>query len=169
VSGSDASYAASFDHNGDRYGLNAQHLAVEDNFNPEVGFLRHRTPHGFGGRPLQPAASTDAYERPATSNPVPPSDSSARGSKTAVVFSVTVCRITNHGESPFPITASVTIPTAGHTFNGVLGSYTLPPVYRVQGTFSGHTGSFYDERGTKRATRDASRSRSTSRLSRVCR
>jgi hypothetical protein len=36
----DASYRGRFDWNADRYGLQAEHLTVEPNFNPEVGFLR---------------------------------------------------------------------------------------------------------------------------------
>jgi len=36
----DASYQARFDYGGDRYGFQAEHLLVEDNFIPEVGFLR---------------------------------------------------------------------------------------------------------------------------------
>ena len=36
----DSSYQGQFAYNGDRYGLQAEHLVVEDNFIPEVGFLR---------------------------------------------------------------------------------------------------------------------------------
>jgi hypothetical protein len=34
------SYRAALEYTGDRYGLELEHLAVGDNFNPEVGFLR---------------------------------------------------------------------------------------------------------------------------------
>lgn len=40
VRGRDQSYQGRFDYGGDRYGLSVEHLLVEDNFNPEVGFLR---------------------------------------------------------------------------------------------------------------------------------
>ena len=36
----DSSYRGRVDWNADRYGLAAEHLTVEPNFNPEVGFLR---------------------------------------------------------------------------------------------------------------------------------
>ncbi len=36
----DTSYQARFEYAGDRYGLQVDHLLVEDNFLPEVGFLR---------------------------------------------------------------------------------------------------------------------------------
>ena len=36
----DLSYQAKFDYSADRYGLQVDHLLVEDNFLPEVGFLR---------------------------------------------------------------------------------------------------------------------------------
>ena len=42
VSGRDASYQARFDYGADRYGLEVDHLLVEDDFRPEVGFLRRR-------------------------------------------------------------------------------------------------------------------------------
>ncbi|MCY4027466.1 MAG: DUF5916 domain-containing protein, partial [Acidobacteria bacterium] len=38
--GEDLSYQGRFDYGGDRYGLQAEHLLVEKNFIPEVGFLR---------------------------------------------------------------------------------------------------------------------------------
>ncbi len=40
LAGEDSSYQARFVYAGDRYGLQADHLLVGDNFNPEVGFLR---------------------------------------------------------------------------------------------------------------------------------
>ena len=38
--GQDLSYQGRFNYAGDRYGFQAEHLLVEDNFVPEVGFLR---------------------------------------------------------------------------------------------------------------------------------
>ena len=38
--GDDLSYQGRFNYAGDRYGIQAEHLLVEDNFLPEVGFLR---------------------------------------------------------------------------------------------------------------------------------
>ena len=40
--GRDLSYQGQFTYAGDRYGFQAEHLLVEDNFVPEVGFLRRR-------------------------------------------------------------------------------------------------------------------------------
>ena len=54
----DASYKGQFTYAGDRYGFQAEHLVVEDNFVPEVGFLRRdnfRRSYGtgrFSPRPL---------------------------------------------------------------------------------------------------------------------
>ena len=42
VTDRDASYQARFDYGADRYGLEVDHLLVEGNFRPEVGFLRRR-------------------------------------------------------------------------------------------------------------------------------
>ena len=38
--GDDSSYLGQFQYAGDRYGMNVEHLAVGDAFNPEIGFLR---------------------------------------------------------------------------------------------------------------------------------
>ena len=40
LAGEDTSYQGRFGYGADRYGLQVDHLLVEDNFNPEVGFLR---------------------------------------------------------------------------------------------------------------------------------
>ena len=42
LDGEDLSYQGRFVYAGDRYGFQAEHLLVEDNFEPEVGFLRRR-------------------------------------------------------------------------------------------------------------------------------
>ena len=40
LDGEDTSYQGRFNYRGDRYGFQADHLVVEDNFVPEVGFVR---------------------------------------------------------------------------------------------------------------------------------
>ena len=40
VSGDDASYRAQLDYAGDRYGVQMEHMAVGDNFRPEIGYVR---------------------------------------------------------------------------------------------------------------------------------
>ena len=40
LKGDNSSYRAKFDYDADRYGLTVEHLAVGDNFNPEIGFVR---------------------------------------------------------------------------------------------------------------------------------
>jgi hypothetical protein len=40
VKGDDTSYRAFIDYNGDRYGVAVERLAIGDNFNPDVGFVR---------------------------------------------------------------------------------------------------------------------------------
>jgi hypothetical protein len=39
-SGNELSYRGAFDYNADRYGLQVEHLVVEPNFRPEIGFVR---------------------------------------------------------------------------------------------------------------------------------
>ncbi len=40
MSGDDTSYRGQVDYNGDRYGVQLEHLLVGSHFNPQVGFLR---------------------------------------------------------------------------------------------------------------------------------
>ena len=40
VTGRDTSYRGSLDYNGDRYGVRAEHLLIDERFSPEVGFVR---------------------------------------------------------------------------------------------------------------------------------
>jgi hypothetical protein len=42
LTGNDESYRASFGYAGDEWGLQAQHLLVGDDFNPEIGFVRRK-------------------------------------------------------------------------------------------------------------------------------
>ncbi|MFH1572450.1 MAG: DUF5916 domain-containing protein, partial [Acidobacteriota bacterium] len=43
VRGDDLSYRAAFEYSGDRYGLEMEHLAVDENFSPDIGFLRRES------------------------------------------------------------------------------------------------------------------------------
>ena len=59
ISGRDQSYQGRFDYGADRYGLSVEHLLVEDNFIPEVGFLRRdnfRRTWAFGRFSPRPAS-----------------------------------------------------------------------------------------------------------------
>jgi hypothetical protein len=40
LNGNDTSYMGSLRYGGDRYGVDLEHLVIEENFNPEVGFIR---------------------------------------------------------------------------------------------------------------------------------
>ena len=40
LEGSDASYRGKFEYTGDRYGIEVEHLTVDEQFNPEIGFVR---------------------------------------------------------------------------------------------------------------------------------
>ena len=57
LSGRDYSYRGNVTYGGDRWGVLVDRTAVEDNFNPEIGFLRRTAfRSNFGGLPIQPAA-----------------------------------------------------------------------------------------------------------------
>jgi len=59
--GDDSSYLGQFQYGGDKYGVNVEHLAVGDAFNPEIGFLRReafRRSYAQGRISPRPRSST---------------------------------------------------------------------------------------------------------------
>ena len=162
--GHDSSYTAGYDFNGDRYGVTAQHLTVEQNFNPEIGFLRRqnfRTNSGtarFSPRPKTRFTSVRKFTYSGTFNNttntggvletrIGQGDAKAEF-QTGDTVSLTAVSDREVLASPFRIATNVTIPVGDYHFSNTGGSYVLGARHRVRGTFTGNVGSFYD--GTRR-------------------
>jgi hypothetical protein len=158
--GGDAtSYRARFDYGADRYGLTAEHLAIGEQFNPEVGFVRRtdfrrsyatarfspRTPRSELVRKLTWEGSLDYVENAARTT--------VQNRETAGTFNVEF----NSGDYlgaeyreeyefvplDFTIAPGVVVPSGGYDFSTLRLSYTVSQQRKVSGQVAISRGSFY--------------------------
>ena len=147
--GRDASYLAQFDYAGDRYGVNLAHLVIEDNFNPEIGFvrrdnIRRTTASGrFSPRP----SSIDWVRRFSLSAGLDYTQSAddrvLETRQQDVAFEVQLensdrftVSATDRYEllrQPFTIAPGVTVPVGGYGFRSVLVGYAFGQQRPVSG------------------------------------
>ena len=155
----DRSYQARFDYNGDRYGLTANHLVVEDNFIPEVGFVRRdnfrlTTLSGrFSPRPV----SNELVRQFTFGGQIDYFNTADRGLletrarhvrfdtefESSDRFSV---NLTNNYEllvEPFKIADGVTLPLGGYDFTNAEVSYSFGSQRRFYGNVSFMAGDFW--------------------------
>jgi hypothetical protein len=158
-SGEDASYQGRFDYTGDRYGLNLNHVVVEDRFIPEVGFVRRdnvRRTSGsarFSPRPrsidrvrrfvaigsIDYTWTADEGELETRAGQLLLESEFENSDQLSLFFNDTYERLT----SPFAISPDVTIPTGGYGFRHVRASYRFGAQRPVSGSLSVQTGSFW--------------------------
>ena len=155
----DKSYQGRFRYNGDRYGVTADHLVVEDDFIPEVGFVRRdnfkRTNvlGRFSPRP-QSIESVRQFTFEGRIDYFVTADTGLLETRRRVArFSTELensdligIDFTNTFErldEPFDIAPDVTIPVGGYGFSDVRLSYLLGQQRRVSGSFSFQTGEFW--------------------------
>ena len=157
-SGDDWSYRGEFDYNADRYGFQAEHLSVGEDFNPEIGFLRREDFRKsalnlrFSPRP-GPAGPVRKFYYTAGINYIT-NGTGRLESRLATAgfradfqsgdqFSTDYNRTYELLEQPFLIATGVTVPTGGYSFQAVAANYTFGPQRKVSGTVSIAGGSFY--------------------------
>ena len=154
----DLSYRGQFDYAGDRYGLELERLVIEENFNPEVGFVRRPdlrksfASARFSPRPRSIAAirklswqgSVNSIE-----NNAGVLETRAAQAQFGIEFENTdrfrlgVSDTFEFLERPFLITPGVTIPVGGYDFQDVSVSYTVGRTRRLQGNVSVQHGTFF--------------------------
>ena len=156
--GDDYSYRGRFEYAGDRYGLTLDRLAVEDNFNPEVGFMRRedfRASSGlfrFSPRPKARQTIRQYHVESAidyvtdTQNRLESRE--LRGSfrtdlQNGDQFGVAYLRSFESLVVPFRIAEGVVVPVGGHTFDTLRATYNPGPQHRVSGSYALEVGSFY--------------------------
>jgi hypothetical protein len=163
-SGRTSSYYGQLDYNADKYGVTMEHLTVEPQFDPEVGFLRRpdfrkeygyfryspRPKHLHGVRKLYYEGSlkyiTDNFNRLQSRAAVVDVRSDLEnGDGLALTYE----RDYEFLPSLFPIASGVNIPVGAYPFSSETASYTLGPAHPVHGTIAATVGSFYG--GTKRS------------------
>ena len=157
--GQDLSYQGRFAYAGDRYGFTTDHLVVEDNFVPEVGFVRRdnfrrtNVTARFSPRPRSiesvrqvtfegrldyfVTADTGLLE---TRLRVARFDMELENSDRVRV------NVTNSYElleEPFEIAPDVTVPVGGYSFSDIEATYSFGGQRRANGSFSVKAGSFW--------------------------
>ena len=160
VSGENSSFQAKLDYTADRYGLAVDHLLVEDNFVPEVGFLRRdnfrRTyvqgrfsprPQSFDAiRQFRFEGSVD-YILLADSNLLETRQNQFRFQtelENSDQFGLTLNDNYELLLAPFAPGPSVTIPVGGHNFSDVEMSYQLGQQRRINGQVSLLRGGYFN-------------------------
>ncbi|MEE2790944.1 MAG: DUF5916 domain-containing protein [Acidobacteriota bacterium] len=161
LAGDDTSYQSAFTYNGDLYAMQVDHLLVEDNFNPEIGFLRRddfrRT---FASAQYSPRPSIDAVRQFTWGASLDYIESDSTGLlETRFVqgrfqtefessdrFSIDVQESYELLKVPFHIapTAGVSIPVGGYGFQDIFTSYALGGQRRLSGTLTLQRGEFFD-------------------------
>ena len=156
----DTSYQGQVTYAGDRYGFQAEHLVIEDNFVPEVGFLRRdnfRRSHGtarFSPRPR----SIDAVRQfriEGSFDYILTADTGAVESRqTQLGFSTEFENSDRVGLSvadnyellvePFEPAPGVTIPVGGYGFFDAEATYAPGAQRRLTGTFTVRIGEYFN-------------------------
>jgi hypothetical protein len=160
--GNDLSYRGEFNYAGDRYGLRVERLVLQENFNPEVGFVRRPDIRKLAGtvrfspRPRQSrivrrflTEATGTY----IENHLGRRDAEEWSGTFGIDFQNSdqfrVLGTTTYEfvPRPFVISPGVTVPAGGYEYSAVTARYTLGQQHRIGGTVSAEAGSFYG--GTK--------------------
>jgi hypothetical protein len=159
----DVSYRGHLDYAGDRYGVQVEHLAVGDNFNPEVGFVRRDdmrqsfAQFRFSPRP----ESIEAIRKFAWVGSTTYIEDGAGRLETrrndvefAIEFensdrmSVAVSDNFEFLKRPFVITPTARIPVGGYDFFTTRAAFALGQQRPVSGNLTAEHGEFYDGRRT---------------------
>ena len=153
------SYQSRFDYSGDRYGFQADHLVVEDNFTPEVGFVRRdnfRRTYASGRFSPRPA-SIDAIRQfrfEGSFDYILTADTGlleTRQSQLAFATefessdTVGVSVVDNYEflVKPFPAHPDVILPVGGYRFRDVEATFTRGSQHRLNGTVTVRAGEYY--------------------------
>ncbi|MEO7156696.1 MAG: DUF5916 domain-containing protein, partial [Vicinamibacterales bacterium] len=157
--GDNLSYRGFFDYNADKYGVQLEHLAVEPNFLPEIGFVRRTDMRRnfalarYSPRPtrvptlrrLTMQASlnylTNTHDRLDTREGVARAESEFRNSDT---FSVQYTDSFERLVRPFAIATGVTLPVGGYDFHTTRIGYIGGQQRRYSGEVVYETGTFYN-------------------------
>ena len=164
TSGRDTSYKGEFRYNGDRYGISAEHLFVDEQFLPGVGFMRRgdlRKSFGllrFSPRPrsleairkMTWEASVDYITT--ASGLVETREYQGRFQvefESSDQFEISYTDTYDYLEKPFRISPNVTIPSIGHKLWNARTSFQFGQQRRLAGNLFTEHGAFYG--GTKTA------------------
>ena len=154
-----ASYRARMQNNGDRYGITLEHLTVEDDFNPELGFLRRRNfRRNFAQLQFSPRPrSIQAIRKFSFQGRVNYIENATTGQletrelngqfqiqfENSDWFVVNVTDTFEFLPEAFEISDGVTLPVGGYDFREMDATYFIGRQRRVNGRITVGTGSFF--------------------------
>ena len=159
--GKDTSYQGAFEYAADRYGLKVDHLLVEDNFLPEVGFLRRdnfrRTyvTGRFSPRP-QSIESVRQFSLEGSIDYILTADENHLETRQNIVAfqtefessdQLTFTATDNYELLVRPFTppgSGFSIPVGGYSFSDAMVSYSIGQQRRINGTVGVRRGAFFD-------------------------
>ena len=156
--GDDVSYRARFEYRGDRYGVQLEHLAVGEDFRPEVGFLRREDfDRSFGSFRFSPRPYAIAAIRRFTWEGRFDYYTSRAGVvetrlgqgffgvefENADQFEVEYTRSYEYLDRPFEITGDVAIPVGGYRFQDTRVAYQFGRQRAFSGMLAVQHGSLY--------------------------
>ena len=156
------SHRVQLDYTGDRYGLQVERLAVGEDFNPEIGFLRrsdfeqHFGLFRFSPRPQSIESIRQFFwegqldyiaDRKGVLETRQARGRFAMELESGDLFDVIYNRNYEFLERPFAIAPRVIIPAAGYRFDDIEVGYSLGQRHRLSGRISAQHGGFFG--GTK--------------------
>lgn len=162
--GEDVSYRAQLDYAADRYGVQLEHYFVDNNFNPEVGFLRRidmRREYAqlrFSPRPKTPSRRVRKYWYIGSFAYIENTDGRLETRaydgefsidlQNSDKFTATVNQTYEYLPRPFQIAANVRLPVGAYDYESGKLSFKFGQQRPVAGTVSYEQGTFYN--GSKR-------------------
>jgi hypothetical protein len=162
LAGDDMSYSADVGYSGDRYGVTGEHLFIDRNFSPEVGFLRRDDMRkSFGSFRFSPRpTSIDAIRKvtwEGSYNYITDASGFVETREPQVRFGIELensdelsamhTRTYDFLKAPFDISDGIVIPIGGYDFQSTEVDYTFGSQRRLAGRLAAEHGSFYG--GTK--------------------
>ena len=158
--GKDTSYQGKFEYAADRYGLQVDHVVVEDNFQPEVGFLRRdnfrRTLVSGRFSPRSSLASVRQFSLDATVDYIATADENVLETRQNILAFETefessdrlTLTVTDNYEllvEPFtPPGSGFSIPVGGYSFADAQISYAIGQQRRINGLMAVRRGKYFD-------------------------
>ncbi|MGE3957394.1 MAG: DUF5916 domain-containing protein [Vicinamibacterales bacterium] len=157
--GHDQSYRGQLDYTGDRYGVQLEHLLVDRNFNPEVGFVRRgdmRKTFGlmrFSPRPTS-IRSVRKFSGTSSFNYI---ENTAGRLETRNIYGEFAVEFQNSDRlsvaytntyeflpRPFAIAPPIVLAVGGYSYDNVATSYSFGPQRGLSGNVSVERGTFYN-------------------------
>ncbi|MFQ5790847.1 MAG: DUF5916 domain-containing protein, partial [Acidobacteriota bacterium] len=164
LGGDDKSYRAQLDYAGDRYGLQLERLVVENNFNPEIGFMRRRDfRRSFAQARFSPRPRSIEVIRKLTWQGSLDYITDNDGKLESRIFELSFRSELENGDElrmdytrsfeflpePFEISKSVVLPVDGYDFQDLRLTYRLGPQRKVSGNAAFQRGSFFSGERTE--------------------